>query len=200
MLFVYYCYYIVLTRYYNALNQNPLKRLMTRKKIISFIAVAALIAASVYYFYPETNFPAGTKIDELIVLKSERKLLAYSNGKLIKTYTIALGRSPEGDKEYEGDKKTPEGTYTINDKNSRSAYHKNLGISYPNADDIRHAKSLGESPGGAIKIHGLRNGTGIISKFHRWFDWTMGCVAVTDKEMDELYDAVPVGTPIEIRP
>lgn len=173
---------------------------MTRKKIIGFIAVAALIAASVYYFSPEPQLPAGTKINKLVVLKSERKLLAYADGKLMKTYTIALGRTPVGDKEYEGDKRTPEGSYTINDKNPNSAYHKNLGVSYPNAENIRHAKSLGKSPGGNIKIHGLRNGTGSISKFHRLFDWTLGCMAVTDNEMDELYDAVPIGTPIEIRP
>ncbi|MBF8963002.1 L,D-transpeptidase family protein [Pontibacter sp. FD36] len=174
---------------------------MTRKKIISFIAVAAFIGASVYYFYPEQKLPAGTKIDKLLVLKSERKLLAYADGQLIKTYTIALGRSPVGHKEYEGDKKTPQGLYTINDKNPNSAYHKNLGISYPNTDDIKHARTLGKSPGGAIKIHGLQNGTGFISKFHRFFNsWTLGCIAVTDEEMDELYDAVPIGTPIEIRP
>ncbi|SFH40544.1 L,D-transpeptidase catalytic domain [Pontibacter chinhatensis] len=157
------------------------------------------MAVTVYYFYPEPELPAGTEIDKLVVLKSERKILAYSDGKLMKTYTIALGRTPVGDKEYEGDKKTPEGRYYINDKNPNSAYHKNLGVSYPNEDDIRHARSLGKSPGGDIKIHGLRNGTGFISKFHRWWDWTLGCLALTDNEMDELYSAVPVGTPIEIR-
>ncbi|GAB3533104.1 hypothetical protein GCM10027443_17940 [Pontibacter brevis] len=173
---------------------------MNRKKILGFITVAAFIATSVYYFYPEQKLPAGTTIDKLVVVKSERQLIAYSDGQLIKTYSVALGRIPEGDKEYEGDKKTPEGIYIINDKNPNSAYHKNLGVSYPNADDISHAKSFGKSPGGDIKIHGLRNGTGFISKFHRWFDWTQGCVAVTDDEMDELYDAVAIGTPIEIRP
>ncbi|WP_092105795.1 L,D-transpeptidase family protein [Pontibacter chinhatensis] len=172
---------------------------MTRKKIFGFTAVVAFMAVTVYYFYPEPELPAGTEIDKLVVLKSERKILAYSDGKLMKTYTIALGRTPVGDKEYEGDKKTPEGRYYINDKNPNSAYHKNLGVSYPNEDDIRHARSLGKSPGGDIKIHGLRNGTGFISKFHRWWDWTLGCLALTDNEMDELYSAVPVGTPIEIR-
>ena len=172
----------------------------TLKKRLSTILFTAFAGAALYYFYPESKLPAGTTIDKLVVLKSERKLLAYSDGRLIKTYTIALGRNPEGDKECEGDKKTPEGSYTINGKNSNSAYHKNLGISYHNADDIRHARSLGKSPGGDIKIHGLRNGTGFIYKFHRLFDWTLGCMAVTDAEMDELYGAVPIGTPIEIKP
>ena len=162
--------------------------------------MVVITSLGVYYLYPEQKLPVGTSVDNLVVLKSERKLLAYSNGELIKTYTVALGRSPVGAKAFEDDKKTPEGLYAINAKNPNSDYHKNLGISYPNSKDINYAKKSGKSPGGAIKIHGLRNDTGLISKFHRWFDWTLGCIAITDKEMDELYDAVAVGTPIEIRP
>lgn len=105
-----------------------------------------------------------------------------------------------GHKEFEGDKKTPEGVYRIDDKNPNSGYHKNLGVSYPNDADIAHADSLGKPPGGAIKIHGLRNGCGILGKFHRWADWTMGCIAVTNSEMDELYNAVKIGATIDIRP
>lgn len=161
------------------------------------VIAAALLA---FYFFPEQELAPGTAIDKLVVYKSERKLLAYADGELVKTYTISLGRRPEGDKEYEGDSKTPEGTYTINDKNPNSAYHKNLGISYPSADDIAHAKKLGKQAGGAIKIHGLRNGTGLIGRLHRWADWTQGCIALTDKEVDELYEAVAVGTSIEIHP
>lgn len=164
------------------------------------LVIVVSFALSAYYLYPESELQQGTQIDRLVVYKSERRLLAYSNGKLIKTYTIALGRTPFGDKEYEGDCKTPEGLYTINDKNPNSGYHKNLGISYPNADDTEQAKRLGKSPGGAIKIHGLRNGTSLIGKFHRWMDWTQGCLAVTDEEINELYKAVAVGTPIEIKP
>lgn len=170
------------------------------KKTFLLTALVAFAGAALFYLYPEERLPAGTTIDKLVVLKSERQLLAYSDGELVKTYIIALGRNPEGDKEYEGDKKTPQGLYYINDKNPNSAYHKNLGISYPNAEDIKHAKSLGKSAGGDIKIHGLLNGTGFLSKFHRWFDWTMGCMAITDTEIDELYEAVPVGTPVEIKP
>jgi murein L,D-transpeptidase YafK len=170
------------------------------KKTFSISALLAFIGIGLCYLYPEQELPNGTTINKLIVLKSERQLLAYADGQLIKTYTIALGRSPDGAKAFEGDKKTPEGNYIINNKNPNSTYHKNLGISYPNSDDVRHAKSLGKPVGGAIKIHGLRNGTGFISKFHRFFDWTLGCIAITDTEMDEIYSAVPVGTPIEIRP
>ena len=127
-------------------------------------------------------------------------MLAYSKGHLIKTYRISLGRNPIGHKEYEGDKKTPEGHYYINDKNPNSGYHKNLGILYPNKEDIENAKRLGKPVGGDVKIHGLRNGIGFLGKFHRWYDWTMGCIALTNEEIDELYNAVAIGTQIEIKP
>lgn len=169
-----------------------------RNTIVTLLCIP-LIGLAVYYL-PETKLKDGIEIDRLVVYKSQRKLVAYTSGELVKTYTIALGRNPDGHKEYEGDMKTPEGSYTINDKNANSAYHKNLGISYPNANDIAHAKTLGKLPGGAIKIHGLRNGTGVIGRLHRWVDWTQGCIALTDEEVDELYKVVSVGTPIEIHP
>ncbi|ALJ00754.1 hypothetical protein DC20_19410 [Rufibacter tibetensis] len=169
------------------------------RKTSGLIFLALLAGLVAYYFYPEPK-PEGTTIDKLIVLKSERKLLAFSNGKLKKTYTISLGRNPKGDKQYEGDSRTPEGSYTINDKNPNSGYHKNLGVSYPDSEDIRQAKMLGKPAGGAIKIHGLRNGTGFVGKFHRLMDWTQGCMAVTNEEVDELYSSVPLGTPILIEP
>lgn len=173
---------------------------MTKSKIISLTLFLTILGLTIYYFYPEDKLPANTQIDKLVVYKSNRQLLAYSNGQLVRTYKISLGRQPIGDKEVEGDKKTPEGLYFINDKNPNSGYHKNLGISYPNKDDIENAKRLGKPAGGDVKIHGLRNKTGFIGKFHRWFDWTLGCIAVTDKEIDELYGSVKIGTVIEIKP
>lgn len=167
---------------------------------IKVLTIFMLLGLTVYYLYPENKLPANSQIDKIVVYKSKRQLLAYSNGKLIKTYKISLGKVPIGDKEFEGDKKTPEGFYTINDKNPNSGYHKNLGISYPNQEDIENAKRLGKPAGGDVKIHGLRNKMGIIGKFHRWFDWTLGCIAITDSEIDELYSAVKIGTPIEIKP
>ncbi|HPH46233.1 MAG TPA: L,D-transpeptidase family protein [Chryseolinea sp.] len=154
----------------------------------------------IYYFIPEESLPSDLKVDKLVVIKSKRILEAYSNGQVIKTYTISLGRNPMGDKQFEGDKRTPEGNYTINDKNTKSGYHKNLGVSYPNSEDIIEAKKESLKPGGEIKIHGLRNGIGFIGKFHRLMDWTAGCIALTDKEVDELYNNVAIGTPIIIRP
>ncbi|MCL2326958.1 MAG: L,D-transpeptidase family protein [Bacteroidetes bacterium] len=173
---------------------------MKKRKIILltiFLVVAGLL---IYYFYPERKLSNDAQIDNIVVHKSKRKMAVYANGELLKTYKISLGRKPIGHKEYEGDRKTPEGVYFINDKNPNSGYHKNLGISYPNKNDLKHALRLGKPAGGDIKIHGLRNGAGAIGKFHRYFDWTLGCIAVTDSEIDELYNAVKIGTRIEIKP
>jgi len=170
-----------------------------RKKII--LIIAFLIVCSAFYnLYPEEKLPLNTQVDYLVIQKSNRKLLAYSKNKLIKTYQISLGDHPLGHKEIEGDEKTPEGIYTINAKNPNSGYHKNLGVSYPNQQDIAKAKRLNKSPGGDIKIHGIRNHLSFIGKFQRFFDWTNGCMALTNSEIDELYRAVKIGTTIEIKP
>jgi murein L,D-transpeptidase YafK len=168
-----------------------------------FIVIALIILVAIsflYYLFPEDTLPPHVKIDKLVVLKSKRRMEAYSKGEVIKIYKISLGRSPIGDKEVEGDKKTPEGAYFINGKNSESGYYKNLGISYPNREDIEQARMKKINPGGEIKIHGIRNGFGFIGKFQRWLDWTAGCVALTNEEVDEIYQAVEVGTPITILP
>jgi murein L,D-transpeptidase YafK len=149
-------------------------------------------------FFPGKKLPAGTVIDRLVVFKSERKMEAWANGALIKTYSIALGGNPLGHKQHEGDRRTPEGTYTINNRNPRSRFYKNLGISYPNDADCAHAASIGKPPGGDIKIHGLRNGRGWRGRLHLLKDWTHGCIAVTNPEIDELYTAVKDGAVIVI--
>ncbi|MCB0700382.1 MAG: L,D-transpeptidase family protein [Chitinophagales bacterium] len=141
-----------------------------------------------------------TSIDSLVVLKSKREIRAYLSGRYLKTYKVALGDAPVGHKQFEGDEKTPEGLYRINDRNPNSSYHKNLGISYPNAKDKAYAKSKGKSPGGDIKIHGLPNGQGYLGKLHLATDWTNGCIAVTDEEIDELFKFVKIGSPIQILP
>lgn len=163
-------------------------------------AMIILSGAAVYYFLPEKKIPPHKGIDTLVVLKSRRLMQAYSDGRLIKSYKIALGGDPVGDKESDGDMRTPEGVYTINDKNPNSGYYKNLGISYPDKEDVDEAKKRNLDPGGNIKIHGIRNGFGFIGKFHRVMDWTAGCIAVTDEEMDELYAHVKIGVYIIIKP
>ena len=146
------------------------------------------------------SIPENVKIDRLVVYKAQRKMVAFQGDTELKTYVIALGFAPEGHKEFEGDGKTPEGLYTINDRNPNSQYHLNLGVSYPNAKDRAHAKNLGKSPGGDIKIHGLPNGSADFGKFQALADWTHGCIAVTNPEIEELFEKVVDGAVIDIRP
>ena len=127
-------------------------------------------------------------------------MTAWFQGTLQQTYKISLGKNPVGHKQFEGDCKTPEGWYQINDKNPKSGFYKNLGISYPNEADRKFAKQHGKSTGGSIKIHGMHPNWSWLGKLHRIRDWTNGCIAVTDKEMEELYQSTPVGTPILILP
>jgi murein L,D-transpeptidase YafK len=170
-------------------------------KGLLYIVPIIIAGFAIWYFYPDKKLPDGAVVDKLIVYKSKRKMQAYSGSKLLKTYSIALGKNPVGHKQYEGDNRTPEGTYTINARNSNSGYHKNLGISYPNATDIAMAAKLGKPSGGDIKIHGLPNGgAGYINKSHRIIDWTAGCIAVTNAEIDELYVTVKPDAVIEIFP
>jgi len=151
-------------------------------------------------FKPNSELNINSKIDNIVVYKSKRQLLAYSNGQLIKTYKIALGKNPNGAKHYQGDNKTPEGVYFINGKNANSIAYKNLGISYPNKEDVERARKLGKPTGGDIKIHGIMNGFGFIGRLHTCFDWTNGCIAVSDREIDELFKYVKIGAEIEIVP
>lgn len=168
-------------------------------KAMFLILAAALAAGGAYRFWPGTPLPAGVTADRLLIDKGARRLVVYTDGRVVKTYRVSLGRVPEGAKEREGDGRTPEGSYVIDYRKADSAYHRALHISYPDQDDRRRARRNGVSPGGAIMIHGLPNGLGWIGRFHRLRDWTQGCIAVTDEEIEELWRAVPDGTPVEIR-
>jgi murein L,D-transpeptidase YafK len=173
---------------------------LKKTKPILIFLFAIILLAIVYNLYPSEKLKPGEMIDKIVINKSKREMLIYSKGNLLKTYKIALGKNPIGDKQFEGDDKTPEGLYSINDKNPNSSYHKNLGVSYPNGNDSAEAKSFNKPVGGNIKIHGIRNYMGIIGKFHALRDWTKGCIAVSDEEIDELFEHVPIGTPIQINP
>jgi len=148
----------------------------------------------------QSEKPLEGKIDRIRVIKHDRVLILFKKNKPVRTYRIALGRNPVGKKRREGDGKTPEGKYVIDWKNPKSKYHLSLHISYPNKVDKAYAQKHGFSPGGDIFIHGLPNGRGAIGKLHRLYDWTDGCIAVTNEEVEELWKVVPVGTPIEILP
>ncbi len=145
------------------------------------------------------NKPLKGKIDHMVINKKDRELLVFNkNNQLLKKYNIALGFAPKGKKEVQGDGRTPEGVYFINGRNPHSIAYKNLGISYPNKEDVKNAN--GKSAGGDIKIHGLMNNFWFVGNFHRFFDWTNGCIAVNNSEMEELFNAVSVGAKIEIKP
>ncbi|MDD2733291.1 MAG: L,D-transpeptidase family protein [Desulfuromonadaceae bacterium] len=138
--------------------------------------------------------------DKVLIAKKERRLTLISKGTVLKTYQIALGGNPIGPKERQGDNKTPEGTYVIDARNKNSRYHQSLHISYPNENDKKRAKERGVAPGGDIMIHGIKNGFSWVGDLHREADWTKGCIAVTDEEIEEIDTLVPNGTIVEIRP
>ena len=174
---------------------------MVRRIIVSFTATAVLIIG-VYFFahHVWSQLPQGTKIDRILVEKSARKLSVFANGEKLKSYHVALGRNPIGAKQEEGDMKTPEGTYAIDSRNPQSDYHLALHVSYPSVEDSQRAAERGVNAGFDIMIHGIRNGDGWIGAFHRFHDWTAGCIAMTDEEIEELWRVTPDGTQIEIRP
>lgn len=138
--------------------------------------------------------------DKIIIEKKQRQLMLMSKGAVLKTYKIALGGNPNGPKERQGDNKTPEGAYLIDSRNKNSLYHLALHISYPNERDKKRAKELGVAPGGDIMIHGIKNGFSWVGDSHTEADWTKGCIAVTDEEIEEISKLVPNGTVVEIRP
>ncbi len=138
--------------------------------------------------------------DKIVIEKKARRLKLISTGEVLKTYKIALGGNPIGPKEREGDNKTPEGTYCIDARNEDSHYHRSLHISYPNERDKMRARELGVSPGGNIMIHGIKKGFSWVGDAHTEVDWTKGCIAVTDEEIEEIDKLTPNGTIVEIRP
>jgi murein L,D-transpeptidase YafK len=138
--------------------------------------------------------------DRILVEKSRRRLTLIRHGVPVRTYQVALGQNPVGDKERRGDMRTPEGVYRIEARVAQSRFHLALRISYPDAAHVERARSLGVSPGGDIMIHGLPNGQESVGAAHREYDWTEGCIAVTNAEIEEIWRAVPLGTVIEIRP
>jgi len=145
--------------------------------------------------------PATAKTAEsIVIVKSARTITLLSGGQVLKTFKVALGGQPVGAKERVGDHKTPEGEYVVDSKNAHSRFYRALHISYPNAADRKRARKLGESPGGDIEIHGLGKEFAWVGALHRQTDWTDGCIAVTNAEMDEIWSRVPVGTPVSIRP
>ncbi len=170
------------------------------KKIVMTFSVAFIAVFGYYYFCPGITSAAFNKADKVVVIKGKRVLLLMRQGEIFKTYKVALGKEPNGHKTKAGDKKTPEGTYVLDSRNPDSKFHLAIHISYPKESDILNAYRQGVSPGGDIMIHGLPQDFGRMGKLHRLSDWTNGCIAVTNNEIEEIWRLVPDGTPIEINP
>ncbi len=143
---------------------------------------------------------ACAKVDLVVVEKSKERLVFLDAGRVVKEYTVVFGANPVGHKQQEGDERTPEGAYVLDYKKSDSAFYKSIHISYPNEADQLRAEDLGVAPGGFIMIHGQRNGLSWLSRLTQLFNWTDGCIAVTNAEMDEIWQLVEKGTAIEIKP
>ena len=175
------------------------------KRLLPFLALPLL---AIPYTMAMARLPLATpppmaaatdQADAIHVDKSSRILTLLRDGTPIATYDISLGADGDGGhKRREGDERTPEGSYVIDWRNDRSIAHLSLHISYPDAADTARAESVGEDPGGDIMIHGIANGWGWLGRLHLAWDWTDGCIAVTNAEMREIWSRVPNGTPIEI--
>lgn len=165
---------------------------MSSRRFLLAILISAAAGAA---FAGESDKATG-----VVVLKAERRLEIRAGATVLKTYGIVLGGTPVGPKREEGDGKTPEGRYVLDWRNPNSGYYKSLHISYPSTADEAAAAAAGRKPGGMIMIHGQRNYFNLAAPLTQLFDWTDGCVAVTDAEMDEIWSLVPNGTPIEIKP
>lgn len=141
---------------------------------------------------------AASLADEIVIDKTRHIMTLYSSGRILRRYAVSLGRGGLDPKRREGDNLTPEGRYIIDGRNPNSAFHLSLHISYPDAEDVARAVARGEQPGGEIMIHGQRNGFDLVGALPE-VDWTAGCIAVTDGEIEEIWRLVPDGTPVEIR-
>jgi murein L,D-transpeptidase YafK len=156
--------------------------------------------AGITVHFSGSSAPLQRRATKVLVLKTDHRLLLLDTGNnVIRSYAIAIGRGGVLPKEHQGDHRTPEGFYAVDRRKQDSRFHRALHVSYPNDTDREHARKLGTDPGGDIMIHGIQNGLGWLGPLHRLIDWTDGCMAVTDPEIEEIWSAVPDGTQVEIR-
>lgn len=177
---------------------------IVRQRVVGslFMALAAMLAAAGPGFraMPASAAAGIEKADKVVVVKGERRLYLMRQGQVLKSYRIALGLKPKGTKLHQDDGRTPEGSYTLSGFNPGSRFHRAIRVSYPNAQDRARAEALGVAPGGDIMLHGLAPERRQYGAAHWQFNWTDGCIAVTDREIEEIWQRVEIGTPIEIRP
>ena len=173
---------------------------MGRKTIGLTAAGLVLAGLATWSVWPASALPADAKADLVVVHKATRRLDLYQHGALLKSYSVSLGRHPEGPKRQQGDGRTPEGEYVLDYRKPDSSFYRALHISYPAPADRAAARAQGVDPGGLLMVHGMKNGLGWLGRLHLAIDWTDGCVAVTDREMDEIWRAVSDGTKIILEP
>ncbi|MCB1329284.1 MAG: L,D-transpeptidase family protein [Maritimibacter sp.] len=171
-------------------------RVFSNLLLLALLAYAAVVIRERYRLPPPE--PLAGQIDRILIEKADRRLTVYRDGEALKSYRVALGFAPEGDKARQGDGRTPEGLFRIDRRNAQSAFNLSLGIDYPQPDDIARARAGGYSPGGDIFIHGQPNGYDAVPTLR--YDWTEGCIALADAEIEELWRVTPLGTEVEIRP
>lgn len=168
--------------------------------IVLSLSLLMLISSTLFSNAAFSSPMASAKADLVVVTKSEASMALLRQGKVLKKYRIAMGDNPVGHKLTEGDQRTPEGRYILDYKKSDSAYYRAIHISYPNDEDKLRADALGISPGGQIMIHGENPNSSLSPEEAQMYNWTDGCIAITNAEMDELWRAIDPGTPIEIWP
>ncbi|MGH1481359.1 MAG: L,D-transpeptidase family protein [Geminicoccales bacterium] len=180
----------------NTFFANPAKS----ARIVICAAVLAILGVIQSSAQAQLPYITTNQVDLVVIYKSQRLLQLKRNGHVIRSFDIALGVEPEGHKRIEGDGRTPEGVYTLDWRNAGSQFYRSMHVSYPSEQDQESAKRWGSSPGGLIMIHGLPNGRGAKEVGHPTNDWTNGCIAVTNSEMDEIWSLVDDGTTIIIFP
>ena len=165
-----------------------------------FIVGLMLLAVAAWAHWPIKALPAGTVADRILIEKAARRLTLYRGTTVVQSYAVSLGLAPVGAKEREGDQRTPEGRYRVTEHKADSSFHRALRVSYPEAGDVARAAQHGYAPGFDIMIHGLPNDWGVIGRMHRFRDWTAGCIALTNAEIEEVFRVVTPDAQIEIRP
>lgn len=178
-------------------DSRPLDHMKT---LFVWLVAVLLGALLIWAHWPASALPPEQPVDRVLIEKNARRLTLLYHGATVRQYSVALGRNPRGPKEREGDRKTPEGVYHIVEHKRPSGFHLALRLSYPEERDLARARSIGMSPGSDIMIHGIKNRLGFVGRMHRCFDWTAGCIAVTNPEIEEIGRLVADGTVVEIRP
>lgn len=175
---------------------------MKKRTLVIFFGFIACM--SLVYCINKSNTPSAetnlNKIDGIKVVKHERQLYLLSNGSIVSHYPVVLGTNPIGHKQREGDGRTPEGSYVLDRKNKSSQFYRSIHLSYPNAQDIKYANENHVQPGSDIMLHGQRNGFGWLSSIMQRFDWTAGCIALSNEDLDKIWVQINEGTPIIIEP